>query len=145
MRVLASLRSWDTWVVHAELVLDVMCRRGCRFVVVGSVARALTGDSVNPKDLDIVVDASPAHRPALVEALIDLGSEVECRRGRVPVTRSIALPWRWGWRSSTPLGDIDVITRFIDDTTIEEHDELASTVVLSSGNSVRCHPTRWRP
>lgn len=121
-----------------------MCQRGCRFVVVGSVARSLTGDSVNPKDLDIVVDASLAQRPALVEALIDLGAEVECRRGRVPVTSGIALPWGWGWRSTTPFGDIDVITKFIDDTTIDEHDLLASTVVLASGNSVRCHPTRRR-
>lgn len=129
--------------VRVEPILDVLCWRGCHFVVVGSVARSLTGEPVRPRDIDIVVDASAAHRPMLVDALIDLRAHVDSSRGCTPLTGTTLLPWDWGWKTRTPFGDIDVITRFIDDTTFDDHDGRATTVTLQSGNSIRCHPTRW--
>ena len=123
-------------------MLDVLCRRGSRFVLVGSAGCWLLGESVCPNDLDIVADTTLACRPMLVDALVDLHAGVECRWGRVPVSSSMQLPWDWGWRATTAYGPIDVVTRFIDDTTFEDHDRLAVTVTLPSGNTVKCHPTR---
>ena len=61
----------------------------------------------------------------------------------MPLTGTMSLPWDWGWKTTTPFGNVDVITRFIDDTTFADHDKQATTIILPSGNSVRCHPTRW--
>ena len=47
-------------------VLDALHRTGCRFVVIGSVARALTGEQVFAHDLDVMIDASPDGRRRLV-------------------------------------------------------------------------------
>ena len=60
----------------------------------------------------------------------------------MPLTGTMSLPWDWGWKTTTPFGNVDVITRFIDDTTFADHDKQATTIILPSGNSVRCHPTR---
>ena len=122
-------------------ILAVLCRRGCRFVVVGSTARWLTGEDVHPNDLDVVVDTAPVLRPALVGALAELDAVIDRRSGRVPVSASIPLPWDWGWRAFTPYGSIDVVTRFVDDTTFTNHDQLATSVVIPGGHVVRCHPT----
>lgn len=127
----------------ATPILDVLCERRCWFVVVGSVARSLTGDVVTPNDLDIVVDPAPAARCRLVDALVDLRAAVECRRGRQLITHNIALPWEWGWTTTTAFGAIDVVTQFIDGTTFDDHEAEASTVTLPTGHLVRCHPT-WR-
>ena len=125
-----------------EDALGSLCRRGCRFVVVGSVARALTGEQVDPHDLDVVIDASSDGRRRLRLALADLGTTVETRDGWRPIERCASLPWEWGFRAVTAVGQIDLITRFIDGTTIEDHDAHATTVEFRPGVVVRVHPTR---
>lgn len=123
-------------------VLEALARRECRFVVVGSVARMLSGEKVATHDLDVVVDPSDSMRLPLIDALAELGALVERRRGRVPVSRTTLLPWEWGWRALTPYGPTDVIVRFVDGTGVDEHERRASSVTLPSGTAVRCHPTR---
>ncbi|GEM_PF-2424602 len=124
-------------------ILDRLVSAEVRFVVVGSAARMLAGESATAEDLDLVVDGSVPRRAAVLAAMAELGALVEQRRGFVPVRSVLCLPWEWGWKARTSLGDVDVITRFIDGTTIDEHDELADAVVLPSGSVVRCNPTRW--
>jgi hypothetical protein len=46
-------------------VLSALVRRRCRFVVVGSVARELLGESVCPADLDVVIDSAASLTPAV--------------------------------------------------------------------------------
>ena len=124
-------------------VVDALAVRGCRFVVVGSGARQLLGEQVTPADLDVVVGAEEGDRYRLVEALIDLGAVVHDSGGDRVIDHSTRLPWEWGWSVSTCHGSVDVIVRFIDDTTIRDHDQLATDVRLASGTVVRCHATRW--
>ena len=125
-----------------EDALGALCRRGCRFVVIGSVARALTGEQVQPHDLDVVVDASADGSLRLRLALADLGATIETRDGWRRIERCMSLPWEWGFRAWTAAGSIDVITRFIDGTTIEDHDAHATTIEIRPGIAVRVHPTR---
>jgi hypothetical protein len=139
----AGLGVCDTLRVELVGVLDVFTARDCRFVVVGSGARQLLGEHVTPSDLDVVVGAEHDDRHRLVEAMIDLGAVVRVRGGHRVIGRSISLPWEWGWSVLTAYGSVDVIVRFIDDTTVREHDQLATNVRLASGAVVRCHATRW--
>lgn len=104
---------------------------------------ALAGEQVEPNDLDLVVDASCDRRAQLIDALIELDASVDRRVGRRRLTHSTPLAWGWGWKAHTPFGVIDIVVRFIDDTTYREHLEHAVTVTLPSGCSVNCHPTRW--
>lgn len=122
--------------------LGALVRHDCRFVVVGSCARALIGDPVRPHDLDVVIDASPDQRRRVTAALVDLDAQVEHRCGPRAVACSVALPWDWGFTVSTPEGGIDLITRFIDDSTIDDHDARAVSVEAGPGMWVRVHPTR---
>jgi hypothetical protein len=124
-------------------ILDVLGQRRCRFVLVGSAARALTGEPVTPNDVDIVVDASPHQRACLVEAMVDLRASLRGPSGSLPITRRTVLPWDWGWRATTGFGDLDVVTRFIDDTTFADHRRSATSITLPNGTIVLCHPTRW--
>lgn len=133
----------DTLRVELAAVLDALAARDCRFVVVGSGARQLLGELVTPSGLDVVVGAEAEGRDRLVEALIDLGAVVRAREGQRVIDHSTSLPWEWGWSVSTAFGSVDVIVRFIDDTTVREHDQLATNVRLASGAVVRCHATRW--
>lgn len=123
-------------------VLAAMHRSGCRFVVIGSIARALTGDDVVAHDLDIMTDTSTDGRGRLVRALAELDATVDTRNGRRRIEECAVLPWQWGFRASTAAGQVDAITRLIDGTTIDDHDAHAITVELGSGCSVRVHPTR---
>lgn len=132
----------DTSWVRVGPILDGFCSQGCRFVVVGSVARWLCGEAIEPNDLDIVADSSAGQRTPLVAALVELGATVAHRRRHVPITHTMVLPWDWGWQASTPFGEIDVITKFIDGTNFDDHERHATSVSLPTGNSVRCHPTR---
>ena len=123
-------------------VLDAMHDHGCRFVVVGSVARVLAGEQGRPHDLDVVIDTSAGGRENLRRALQDVAAMVETRDGWRPVERCMSLPWEWGFRVWTTSGQVDLIATFIDGTTIEDHDALATSVVLRPGVVVRIHPTR---
>ena len=125
-----------------EKVLVALHGYGCRFVVVGSTARALIGDAVVPSDIDIVIDPSPDGRRRLLRALTDLDAMVETRNGWRQVARCPALPWEWGFRAFTSAGQVDIVTRFVDGTTIDDHDAQAATVWLEAGFSVRVRPTR---
>ena len=123
-------------------VLDSLQLAGCRFVVIGSVARALAGEDVVAHDLDVVVDASSDGRRRLLQALAAIDATVDTRDGQRRIEQCVVLPWQWGFRASTPVGQVDVITQLIDGTTIDHHDGLAITVTLDNGRVVRAHPTR---
>jgi hypothetical protein len=123
-------------------VFDAMHRSGCRFVVIGSVARALAGEDVVAHDLDIMIDSSTDGRRRLVRALAELGATVETRNGRRRIEQCAILPWEWGFRASIAAGHVDAITQLIDGTTIDDHDAHAIAVELGTGCSVRVHPTR---
>ncbi len=128
--------------MDASPVLSALIRCRCRFVVVGSVARELLGESVNPADLDVVIDVAVPKRAAIVEALVDLDAHLVQGDRLKPVTSSTVLPWRWSWMVVTAFGCVDLIGRFIDGSGFEEHDRAATTVGLIDGTTVRCHPTR---
>jgi hypothetical protein len=123
-------------------VFDAMHRWRCRFVVIGSVARAFAGEDVVAHDLDIMIDTSTDGRRRLCRALADLGATVETRSGRRRIEQCSVLPWEWGFRASTAAGQVDVIAQLIDGTTIVDHDAHAITVELGSGCFVRVRPTR---
>jgi hypothetical protein len=89
---------------------------GCHYVVVGSAARALLGEDVEPNDLAPVVARSAADRTGVIHALSSVGGRVVRGARRVPLTSRVRLLWEWSWCASTDLGPVDVITRFIDDT-----------------------------
>ena len=129
-------------VVMFDEVFDAMHRSRCRFVVVGSVARALAGERIVPHDLDVMVDASTVGQRRLCRALTDVGAIAEARDGWRPIERCPSLPWEWGFRVLTAAGQVDLITRFVDGTTIDHHDAHATTVRLRSGFDVRIRPTR---
>jgi hypothetical protein len=124
-------------------VLRTLIDHGCRFVVIGSAARQLAGEAIAPHDLDIIVSADPSDRPRLRDALIELGATTRHGLERHRISRTTGLPWDWGWNASTPFGDVDVIVRLIDDTTIIEHNDAAVDCSLPDGSIVRCHPTRF--
>ena len=123
-------------------VLLALNNAGCRYVVVGSAARALVGEDIEPNDLDVVIGSSVTDRSAVVAALSGIGGTVACRGRSAPLTARTPLPWQWSWSASTDFGQVDVIIRFIDDTTIDDHDRHAIDVPLGDGESVRCRPTR---
>jgi hypothetical protein len=75
--------------------------------------------------------------------MVDLGAVVRDRCGDRVIDRSTSLRWEWGWSMSTTYGSVDVIVCFIDDTTVRDHDQLATDVRLASGAVIRCHATRW--
>lgn len=129
-------------VVVVDELLIAVHRSGCRFVVIGSVARALAGEDVVAHDLDIMIDSSTDGRRRLVRALAELGATVETRNGQRRIEQCAVLPWEWGFRALTAAGQVDAITRLIDGTTIDDHDAQAITVDLGDGCSVRVHPTR---
>ncbi len=123
-------------------VLSALVRRRCRFVVVGSVARELLGESVCPADLDVVIDSAASQQAAIVEAMIDLDAQLVQGYRLRSLAASTVLPWRWSWTVVTSFGCVDVIGGFIDGSGFEEHDRAATTVRLCDGSTVRCHPTR---
>lgn len=123
-------------------VLAALAQAGCRFVVIGSVARALVGEDLVAHDLDVVVDPSATGRRRLVRVLAEFGATIETRSGVRRIEQCTILPWRWGFRTTTPVGQVDVITELIDGTTVHDHDSYAVTVELGSGCSVRVRPTR---
>jgi len=110
--------------------------------VVGSVARALTGEQVQPHDLDVVIDTSAEGRRHLRLALQDLGAIVETRHGWRRIEECPSLPWEWGFRVWTAAGQVDLISRFIDDTTLDDHEASATSIDLGPGLAVRVHPTQ---
>lgn len=122
-------------------VLRALVDHDCRFVVIGSTARRLCGDDVDPVDLDLVVDADSTNRPRLIAALASLDATIERRHGVRAVAEALQLPWDWGWRSDTAHGSIDVITRFADGADVDTFDVLAIDVQLADDLTVRCHPT----
>lgn len=130
--------------VGTEPVLQALIDHGCRFVVIGSTARRLCGDDVEPADLDVVVDPDAASRPQLVSALAAVDATLERRHGTRRIADAIGLPWDWGWRVDTDWGPVDVITRFVDGADIETFDALATEVRLGPDLTVRCHPTEHR-
>jgi hypothetical protein len=127
--------------VFFEPILKGLADANCRFVVVGSVGRALVGESVVPRDLDIVADASPDARAGLVSALDRAGGFVRNRLGLVRIGAAVALPWRWGWTTTTMFGDVDVVTRFADGSGFDDHRAIATIVHSPYGTPVWCHPT----
>jgi hypothetical protein len=133
----------QTSLMEVGPLLETFLFYRCRFVVVGSAARLLLGETVTPADLDIVVATGPDDRRNLVAALRYLHALVFDRHGLRHFGGAMSLPWEWGWSVVTALGDVDLIVRFIDDTTIAEHDADATDVTLASGAIVRCHATRW--
>ncbi len=126
-------------------ILRALADHDCRFVVVGSVARRLCGDDVEPRDLDIVVDADPANRSAVVAALTQLDATIDRRFGRRRIADTIDLPWAWGWRADTDHGSVDLITRFVDATDIHTHDAAATDISIDAARTIRCHPTEHHP
>ncbi|MEM9203155.1 MAG: hypothetical protein AAGC53_15970 [Actinomycetota bacterium] len=126
-------------------MLDALVDHECAFVVVGSTARRLCGDDVDPDDLDIVVDPGQPHRSSLIAALSSVGATIERRSGRRPIEACVALPWEWGWHVDTDGGPVDVITRFIDGSDIAFHCAAAMSVALDDRRVVLSHPTRHEP
>jgi hypothetical protein len=126
-------------------VLSALVRRRCRFVVVGSVARELLGESVDPADLDVVIDSAALQQAAIVETMMDLDAQLVQGDRLRSLAASTVLPWRWSWTVVTAFGCVDVIARFIDGSGFEEHDRATTAVRLVDGTSVRCHPTRHVP
>ena len=134
--------SRETLAMFVDGLLVPFVRHGCRFVVIGSAARMLCGDAVEPSDLDLVVDADPAMRPGLVASFDEVDGRVVTRHGwRSPGDVSRSLPWDWGFTVQTGLGPVDVISRLIDGTGIDDHERVATVATLSCGTSVRVHPT----
>jgi predicted nucleotidyltransferase len=128
--------------VEQSAILDVLTDKGCRFVVVGSTARALCGEFVAPNDLDIVVDDSPKERLRLLDALIALHACVR-KRTRLERLRATApLPWGWGFTAFTPWGQVDLVVRFADGSNYVDHLRDATPVELENGGTVWCHQTR---
>lgn len=128
--------------MRVEPVIKALTRHRCRFVVVGSVARALVGEDVVPHDLDLVVDASPERRAALVSALADCCARIQVGGAWVAIDPTMALPWTWGFRVRTPHGPVDVIVRFADGSTFDSL--VPSAIVARAGDStIRCRATRW--
>jgi hypothetical protein len=125
----------------ASPILEVLAEYECRYVVIGSTARALMGQPIVPRDVDIVVDGSAEWRASLVDALVALGAQFDRRPGFALIGPSTRLCWEWGWRTMTALGQIDIITKFADGTDFANHDAHAASVALPSGRSVRCRPT----
>ncbi len=123
-------------------MVGAFVRHGCRFVVVGSVARSWRGDDVVPHDLDLVVDGGPERRPAIVAALRDVGASVQ--RGGVceRVEAGSPMPWTWGFRVRTPFVPVDVIVRFADGSTVDDVLPTATTVTLPDGSVVHVAATR---
>lgn len=74
-----------------DRALRTLVRHRCRFVVVGSTARALLGEDVRPHDLDIVIDASPDQRARLTAALVELDAQVEHHCGQRAVACSVVV------------------------------------------------------
>ncbi len=139
--LVTEVRGGRLVVVQVDPVLEALVGRGCRFVVVGSAARGLLGESVCPADLDVVVWDQVDNRSRVTSALIDVAALVDHPFGRRPLTNATRLPWEWGWRATTTCGPVDVVTRFVDGTGYADHDCDAIDVMLSSRFSVRCHPT----
>ena len=134
--------SRETLVMFVDGLLAPLVRHGCRFVVIGSAARMLCGDVVEPSDIDIVVDVDPTMRARLVTAISEIDGRVMTRHGwRTVGDVHRSLPWDWGFTVQTGFGRVDVISRLIDGTGIDEHERVASTATLSCGTSVRVHPT----
>lgn len=131
--------------MDAEPILETIAEYGCRFVVIGSTARRLLGEAAVPADLDIIVGNAAADRPRLVDALIELRATVGSSGRGTRLARTTSLPWEWGWRAMCPFGEIDVIARFVDGTSLDDFDAQATEVRLASGATVRCTPTRHAP
>jgi hypothetical protein len=134
---------WETARMESTAILDALMANGCRFVVVGSTARLLCGETVVPNDLDIVVDASAEQRPLLRRALISVHAHVRTRHGLEPLSTTTRLPWEWSFSAVTPVGEVDVVVRSSDGSTFDDQRRQAVSVQLGPLGSVWCHPTRW--
>ena len=126
-------------------VLRALADHDCAFVVVGSTARRFCGEPVAPRDLDVVVDPAPRQRASLIAALASVDATIERRAGTRRIVDALALSWAWGWHSETSHGPVDIVTRFIDGTTIADHHAAGVDVTVEPGLTIRCHPTRHTP
>jgi hypothetical protein len=127
--------------MESAAILDALISQGCRFVVVGSTARALCGEEVVPNDLDIVVDASPEQQPRLVRALMSVHAHVRLSTRLEPLRATTPLPWEWGFRTVTPLGEVDVVVQFADGSAFDGQLRQATSVQVGKLGSLWCHPT----
>lgn len=128
--------------IDAIPIIDRLIAHECRFVVVGSWARRLLGESVEPADLDLVIDGGLANQQRVAAALIELGARVETPLGRQAVGRFTRFPWDWSWTVATRWGPVDLIVAFPDGRAYELYAPAASTVD-AGGCSVLVHPTRY--
>jgi hypothetical protein len=127
--------------MQSAAILDALMAHGCRFVVVGSAARALCGEQVTANDLDVVVDASPEQRPLLIRALMSVHAHVRTSTRLEPLRATTPLPWDWGFGTVTPLGEVDVVVKFADGSTFTDHRQRAQSVRVGQVGPVWCHPT----
>ena len=109
-------------------------------MVVGSTARSLLGEVVEPNDLDVVVADDADNRRRMLDALIRLGARVETPAGWRPLTRWRRLPWQWSWTAHTRFGTVDVVGHFTDGTSYP--DVVRRARVVDQPLAVLCHPTR---
>ena len=123
-------------------VVEAFGRHGADFVVVGSAARYLLGEDIDPADVDIVVSDAPANRIAVIDALIELDAHLIADERLQRLTTRTVLPWGWSWKTVTPYGLVDTIVRFIDGTGFAEHDAVGVSTVTDNGGRVRCRATR---
>ena len=92
--------------MDARPILTTLVARGCRFVVVGSTARRLLGESVEPADLDVVVADSIDNRRALIDSMIELKAKLVDGWGARRIVATSWLPWEWSWRLLTVHGPV---------------------------------------
>lgn len=123
-------------------IVDALLAHRVEFVLVGSAARLLLGDAVEPADVDVVVAGSSTNRAAVVSALIELDASVVENDRLHRLTQATVLPWEWSWKVVTAYGPVDMIVRFIDGSGFDEHDAFATDVWVDGGRSLRCHGTR---
>jgi hypothetical protein len=89
--------------------LEVLARRGVRFVVVGGVAAVLEGAPVSTFDLDIVPERSAENVALLVEALAELDARYRDLTGRVLRPDPSALSGTGHHLLVTTCGPLDVL------------------------------------
>ena len=120
--------------------LAVLAESGCRYVVVGSAARALAGHMMGkfgPRDLDIVVADTDDDRARVAAALARIGGRMVVGGRR----REVAAFAGSTWAVVTPYGPVDVFFRFADGSDYFGH-RRAAWLVPIGGIAVRCHPMR---
>lgn len=138
MRLASRLGVGQTWRVDATGLLSDLVGDDCRFVVVGSTARAWCGDRQVPADLDLVLADEQENVDRVMAVLARAGGRLTSAGGvRLDRPRVAGHDL---WRVVTMHGPVDVIIRFPDGS---GYDEFASTSVdtdVPDVGTVRMNP-----